>query len=246
MTTAVALQGASQCVSTFKTDTPNAQCQAFCSVKFKKFHCAWCKCRACDFCPKGGAAIEEAARDAPPPFSPPPPAAASPAAALVAAADNITATNDIDAVLQAQVADATASSSTEPIVLSAANSSVDAATTSSSNQTAVSSFLPANGSTISAGVEAVLANVTTAASEPVSTVTDAASNISVSADIVRDGTDYDDDDDSDGDDANASAASSTTSSDADQSVDNYDLEANVLKGDESMGEVEKVPPAVAA
>lgn len=71
--TAAAEQGDNQCVSTYKTDTPTAQCQPFCNVKFKKFHCMWCKCRACDFCPKGGEAIEEAAKDAPPPMNPPPP-----------------------------------------------------------------------------------------------------------------------------------------------------------------------------
>jgi len=78
VTTAAAQQGSNQCVSTFKTDTPTAQCQAFCNLKHKKFHCLWCKCRACEFCPKGGDAIEEAARTAPPPFSPPPPLPAAP------------------------------------------------------------------------------------------------------------------------------------------------------------------------
>lgn len=88
VTTAAAQQGASQCVSTYKTDTPNAQCQAFCNVKFKKFHCMWCKCRACDFCPKGGEAIEEAAKAAPPPFSPPPsPMVPPPANAVLAPTD---------------------------------------------------------------------------------------------------------------------------------------------------------------
>lgn len=77
VTTAVAQQGENQCVSTYKTDTPTAQCQSFCSEKFKKFHCTWCKCRACLFCPKGGDAIELAAKDYPPPASPPPPADAS-------------------------------------------------------------------------------------------------------------------------------------------------------------------------
>jgi len=72
--TAAAQQGASQCVSAHKSDTPTAQCQAFCSEKFRKFHCGWCKCRLCDFCPKGGEAIEEAAKDEPPPspLAPPP------------------------------------------------------------------------------------------------------------------------------------------------------------------------------
>ena len=70
--TASAEQGDNQCISKFKTDSPTAQCQTFCSTKFKKFHCTWCKCRACTFCPKGGEAIEEAAKDAPPPAPPPP------------------------------------------------------------------------------------------------------------------------------------------------------------------------------
>ena len=71
--TAAGQQGSNQCVSTYNVppDTPTAMCQSFCSTKFKKFHCMWCKCRACDFCPKGGEAIEEASKDA----SPPPPAA---------------------------------------------------------------------------------------------------------------------------------------------------------------------------
>ena len=75
LTTAAAQQGSSQCVSTYKVppDTPTAQCQAFCKVNFKKFHCMWCKCRACEFCPKGAEAIEEAAKDS----SPPPPPDAS-------------------------------------------------------------------------------------------------------------------------------------------------------------------------
>ena len=30
----------------------------------EQFHCKWCKCRACAFCPKGGEAIEEAAKTA--------------------------------------------------------------------------------------------------------------------------------------------------------------------------------------
>jgi len=66
--TATAQQGSSQCVSTYKVppDTSTAQCQDFCKESFKKFHCRWCKCRACDFCPKGGEAIEEASNDAPP------------------------------------------------------------------------------------------------------------------------------------------------------------------------------------
>ena len=71
--TASADQGDNQCISKFSTDTKTAQCQAFCNVKFRKFHCVWCKCRACTFCPKGGEAIEEAAKDAPPPFPPPSP-----------------------------------------------------------------------------------------------------------------------------------------------------------------------------
>jgi len=72
LSTAAALQGSSQCVSTYKVppDTPTAMCQAFCNIKFKKFHCMWCKCRACDFCAKGLEAIAEAARDAPPPSPP--------------------------------------------------------------------------------------------------------------------------------------------------------------------------------
>lgn len=41
--TAAAQQGASQCVSAQKGDTPTAQCQPFCSEQFKKFHCVWCK-----------------------------------------------------------------------------------------------------------------------------------------------------------------------------------------------------------
>ena len=65
VTTAAAQQGDSQCVSQHKTDTPTAQCQTFCNVQYKKFHCAWCKCRACEFCPKGGEAIEEASKPAP-------------------------------------------------------------------------------------------------------------------------------------------------------------------------------------
>ena len=73
VTTAAAQQGANQCVSIHKSDTPTAQCQTFCNDKFKKFHCVWCKCRACDFCPKGGEAITEAAKEAPPPSPPPPP-----------------------------------------------------------------------------------------------------------------------------------------------------------------------------
>ena len=82
VSTATAQQGALQCVSTYKTDTPTAQCQTFCAVKFKRTHCTWCKCRACDWCPKGGDAIEEAAKDMPPPASPPsPPPPSSPAAA---------------------------------------------------------------------------------------------------------------------------------------------------------------------
>ena len=58
----VSAQGDTQCISPHKGDTPTAVCQAFCSEKFVKFHCKWCKCRACSFCPKGGEAIEEAAR----------------------------------------------------------------------------------------------------------------------------------------------------------------------------------------
>jgi hypothetical protein len=76
--TATAEQGNNQCISTYKTDAATAQCQAFCSTKFKKFHCMWCKCRACAFCPKGGEAIEEASKDAPPPETPPPEAPQSP------------------------------------------------------------------------------------------------------------------------------------------------------------------------
>ena len=37
---------------------------------------AWCKCRLCDFCPKGNEAVVEAGKDAPPPSSPPPPPSA--------------------------------------------------------------------------------------------------------------------------------------------------------------------------
>ena len=59
---AVSVQGDSQCISPHKGDTPTAVCQAFCNEKFLKFHCNWCKCRACSFCPKGGEAIEEAAK----------------------------------------------------------------------------------------------------------------------------------------------------------------------------------------
>lgn len=72
LTTAAAMQGSSQCVSTYKVppDTATAMCQGFCSVKFKKFHCMWCKCRACEFCAKGVEAINEAAKDAPPPSPP--------------------------------------------------------------------------------------------------------------------------------------------------------------------------------
>ena len=58
----VSAQGDSQCISAFNGDTPTAVCQAFCNEKFMKFHCKWCKCRACSFCPKGGEAIEEAAK----------------------------------------------------------------------------------------------------------------------------------------------------------------------------------------
>ena len=58
----VSAQGDSQCISPHKGDTPTAVCQAFCNEKFLKFHCNWCKCRACSFCPKGGEAIEEAAK----------------------------------------------------------------------------------------------------------------------------------------------------------------------------------------
>ena len=65
VSTAVGSQGDTQCVSQHKADTPTAQCQAFCNQKFMKFHCMWCKCRACDFCPKGGEAIEEAAKATP-------------------------------------------------------------------------------------------------------------------------------------------------------------------------------------
>lgn len=71
ITTATAQQGASQCVSAYKTDTHTAQCQTFCNSKFRRFHCLWCKCRACDFCPKGGEAIEEATKAGPPPSPPP-------------------------------------------------------------------------------------------------------------------------------------------------------------------------------
>ena len=39
----VSAQGDSQCISPHKGDTPTAVCQAFCSEKFKKFHCVWCK-----------------------------------------------------------------------------------------------------------------------------------------------------------------------------------------------------------
>ena len=81
--TAAAQQGASQCSSTYKTDTPTAQCQTFCNIKHKKFHCMWCKCRMCDFCAKGTEAIEEAAKAAPPPSPPPQPA--SPPLTLAAA-----------------------------------------------------------------------------------------------------------------------------------------------------------------
>ena len=42
--TASADQGDNQCISKFSTDTKTAQCQAFCNVKFRKFHCVWCKC----------------------------------------------------------------------------------------------------------------------------------------------------------------------------------------------------------
>ena len=72
LVTAAAMQGSNQCVSTYKVppDTATAMCQAFCNVKFKKFHCMWCKCRACEFCAKGVEAIQEAARDAPPPSPP--------------------------------------------------------------------------------------------------------------------------------------------------------------------------------
>lgn len=73
---AATLQGADQCVSTYKSDTTTAQCQPFCNAKHKKFHCAWCKCRLCDFCPKGNEAVVEAGKDAPPPSSPPPPPSA--------------------------------------------------------------------------------------------------------------------------------------------------------------------------
>ena len=35
---AATLQGADQCVSTYKSDTTTAQCQPFCNAKHKKFH----------------------------------------------------------------------------------------------------------------------------------------------------------------------------------------------------------------
>eukprot|EP00316_Scyphosphaera_apsteinii_P012432 CAMPEP_0119302744 /NCGR_PEP_ID=MMETSP1333-20130426/4294_1 /TAXON_ID=418940 /ORGANISM="Scyphosphaera apsteinii, Strain RCC1455" /LENGTH=433 /DNA_ID=CAMNT_0007305203 /DNA_START=202 /DNA_END=1503 /DNA_ORIENTATION=+ len=68
--TAVAQLGQKQCVSQHQADTRSAQCQAFCNIKFKTFHCQWCKCRACEFCPKGGEAIDEALKAAV--ASPPP------------------------------------------------------------------------------------------------------------------------------------------------------------------------------
>eukprot|EP00965_Chrysotila_dentata_P259823 6213692-Pleurochrysis_carterae.AAC.2 len=58
--TSTQAKGQSACVSQHKADSPTADCQAFCNVKFKKFHCNWCKCRACNFCPKGDDAIIEA------------------------------------------------------------------------------------------------------------------------------------------------------------------------------------------
>ena len=48
-----------------KADTPTAQCQAFCNQSSVEVPSMWCKCRACDFCPKGGEAIEEAAKATP-------------------------------------------------------------------------------------------------------------------------------------------------------------------------------------
>lgn len=82
--TAVALQGDAQCVSQYKSDSSTATCQGFCSAKFKKFHCAWCKCRACAFCPRGGEAIEGAEQlslHSPPP--PPAPNSSAPLGALL-------------------------------------------------------------------------------------------------------------------------------------------------------------------
>jgi len=113
--TAVAQQGGSQCVSAIKSDTPTAQCQGFCNAKFKKFHCAWCKCRACDFCPKGGEAIEEAAKAAPPPFSPPPSPAMPPLASTepsISSTDTSLAANSSVSVAVPPSSDSSNASST--------------------------------------------------------------------------------------------------------------------------------------
>lgn len=269
VTTAAALQGANQCVSKFKTDTANAQCQPFCSDKFKKFHCAWCKCvalncleigpraclmirciltylsayccerrcRACDFCPKGGEAIEEAAKDAPPPFSPPPPAAASPSTTT----DNGTVTGDmtgdVDGLLLASAANGSESSSSTPLVPDAANASAPLPVSTFDPPTL--SFHTGNGTTTAAGGEVSLN--ATAKGEQMSTPLDA-SNSSTFVNVDTDGTDYDDDDDPDGtedatEDASVAAASS---SEAERPVDPYD-QVDVTKGDgSSVSELQKV------
>eukprot|EP00312_Isochrysidales_sp_CCMP1244_P026613 CAMPEP_0202800200 /NCGR_PEP_ID=MMETSP1388-20130828/100010_1 /ASSEMBLY_ACC=CAM_ASM_000864 /TAXON_ID=37098 /ORGANISM="Isochrysis sp, Strain CCMP1244" /LENGTH=123 /DNA_ID=CAMNT_0049470177 /DNA_START=16 /DNA_END=383 /DNA_ORIENTATION=+ len=70
MTTAASKQGSRHCSSQHANDAPTAECQAFCADQFRKFHCLWCKCRACTFCPREDdklALIEELHPPPPPP-----------------------------------------------------------------------------------------------------------------------------------------------------------------------------------
>lgn len=148
VTTATAQQGANQCVSIHQSDTPTAQCQTFCNDKFKKFHCVWCKCRACSFCPKGGEAIDEAAKEAPPPSSPPPPASPPAATSLDGGVDS-----DVLASVILEGAAANSSSSSDMATNNAAatpatTNGTDAAIPAESTPSDVVPVPPANDSAI--------------------------------------------------------------------------------------------------